>query len=278
MRPKAPRDEEYDEERKLQMKVVKRILLVLLCLVLALVLLVGTVIALNAPANTKAMKRSVEVFLDTVQQYYPVKEVDCGDYSNLKLYGIMKFDVKQYEVEGVGNLAVMTTNVGVMQMATVVLTPTQRDLPLISMDYMYILGNRTAYLEVYDLVLDAGDAYQGLLQDLAAVRSSYDALETVTPSAAWYDSLKTEGFYKKGTKADDQALLDMLEKGLQPVMAYGQSLPELEPEARAEKAALQKTYSTGLIENGGISTDIFVKAMGAEATQAFFDKLLFKVD
>lgn len=260
------------------MKIIKIILLALLCLLLAVVVLIGCVVGLNAPANVKAMNNAVEAFTDTVGKYFTLTETDCGEYSNLRLFGIMKFNVKQYKVEGVGNLAVMTTNVGVMQMATVVLTPTECDMPLISMDYMYMLGNRTAYLEVYDLVLDRSAEYEALLDELGAVRGEFDSIETVTPTSAWYDSLKTEGFYKKGSKSDDGDLTVMLRKGLDAVMAYGKTLPVLDDEAQAAKAALQKTYSNGLIENGGISTDIFVKALGAEGTRAFFDSVLFKAD
>lgn len=260
------------------MKVFKKILLGIIIFIVVIIAIVGIAIAVNAPANLKAMNKSVETYIDTVSKYYTLTEVECGEYENLKLFGMMKFDVKQYDVESVGNLAVMTTNIGVMQMATVVLTPTDCDMPLISMDYMYMLGSRTAYLEIYDLVLEQDEDYKEMLSDLGAIRESYSGLETVTPSEAWYDSLKTEGFYKKGTKADDDALIEMLEKGLERVMVYGQSLSEISGEERTQKVKLQKTYSDGLIDNGGISTDIFVKALGTDETRKFFDSVLFKAE
>lgn len=36
---------------------------------------------------------------------------------------------------------------GIMQMATAVITPRDKNMPLLSADYMYILGKRKAYLE-----------------------------------------------------------------------------------------------------------------------------------
>lgn len=260
------------------MKVFKKIMIGGLSLVGVLGATVGGVIGVNAPANGKAMNESVETFCDTVGKYYSLSEVDCGDYRKLKLFGVMKFNVKQYDVEGIGNLSVMTTNMGVMQMATVVLTPIKRDIPLISMDYMYMLGKRTAYVEFYDLVLNENEEYSALLQKLGTVLEQYAELETATPTAAWYDTFKTIGFYKKGSKADDTALIEMLKKGLETVMEYGQTLPELATDAQKEKAALQKKYSDGLIDNGGVSTDIFLKALGEEETRKFFDGVLFKAE
>lgn len=256
----------------------KRSLPVLPCLVLPIAVPLAAMGVKNAAANVRAMNRAVDLFVEKVGAAYPIKELDCGEYSTVKLYGVMKFRVRQYAVEDIGNLAVMTVNMGLMQMATVVLTPVEKDMPLVSMDYIYALNNRTAYLEVYDLVLEPDGEYRDLLGELAAIKESFGSLETVTPASAWYDSLKTQCFYKKASAKDDMTLIDMLDKALEPILAYGKELPRLDADRRAEKAALQKTYSNGLIEHGGVSTDAFVKALGTEKTRDFFDRVLFKAE
>lgn len=258
------------------MKIIKRILLAVLILIIGLFLIYGVLSLVFAPSNTKAMNISVDTYCDTIREYYTLTEVDCGEYSNLKLYGLIKFNTKQYNVEGIGNLAIMTTNMGIMQMATIVLTPTMKDIPLISVDYVYMLGNRKAYIEFFDLVLSKDANYSNLIQELEDVLIQYSDLETVTSKAAWYDSLKTIELRKKGKKADDSRLNEMLEQSLKTVMLYAQTLPELDANEQNEKASLQKQYSDGLIDNGGISTDIFLKALGAEETRKFFDSFLFK--
>ena len=255
-----------------------KVLFIILGIILALVLFVAVVIIVNAPTNVKAMNSAIDTAIETIKIEYTVTEVDCGDYSTMSVYGIMKFDVKQYDVEGVGNLSVMTMNMGVMQMATVVLTPVYRDIPLISMDYMYILGNRKCYLEFYDLILDKEGDYKELISDLEAVKTKYDNLDDVTPTAAWYDALKTVGIYKSGTKANDIEFNNILVDGIGTVLSYSKTLPELTGDDRAEKINLQKSYSDGLIENGGVSTDAFVTSLGAETTKDFFDKVLFKAE
>lgn len=53
----------------------------------------------------------------------------------------------------------MRVNMGVMQMATVVITPREKNLPLLSADYMYILSNRKSYLEFYDVVKEKDSKY-----------------------------------------------------------------------------------------------------------------------
>lgn len=187
----------------------------------------------------------------------------------------MKFDVEQYEIEGIGNLSVMRVNVGVMQMSTFVITPRDRNLPLLSTDYMYMLSNRIAYIEFYDLVARKDDAYNALLEELNAVIGTYSQLEDVQVDTTWYTPLLTAGAYKNGGFAEDAALEQMLIDCLNVYLEHSKEMPVLTEEERAEKLEITVDYSRGLVEKGGISTDVFKSALGEEVTKDFFDKVFF---
>lgn len=58
----------------------------------------------------------------------------------------------------------MKLNMGVMQMATFVLTPDEKDIPVLSADYMFMLPIRKTYLEIYDLVIYNDDTYKSYLE------------------------------------------------------------------------------------------------------------------
>ena len=123
---------------------IKKIVLIVLAVILALIAVVSIVVAVIASGNVKAMDACVDAVLQELRSNHTVTAVDAGEYEELTIYGIMKFDVQQYDIEDVGNLSVMKVNMGVMQMATVVITPQDKNLPLLSADFMYILGNRKA--------------------------------------------------------------------------------------------------------------------------------------
>ena len=124
----------------------KKIILIVLAVILALIAVVSIVVAVIAGGNVKAMDSCVDAVLTELCKEHTVTPVDAGKYEELTIYGIMKFDVQQYDIEDVGNLSIMKVNMGVMQMATVVITPQDKNLPLLSADFMYILGNRKDYL------------------------------------------------------------------------------------------------------------------------------------
>ncbi|MBR3680193.1 MAG: hypothetical protein IKL87_08355 [Oscillospiraceae bacterium] len=249
-----------------------RILLVLLALLIIAVIL----IVIFASKNVREMNLAIDDAISAISAEHTVTPVDPGTYSELKVYKIMKFHVEQYEVADIGNLSVMKVNMGLMQMATIILTPTQKNLPLISADYMYMFGKRTAYLEFYDFVTDQQTPeYQSLLSDLNTVKESYSALENASPTPAWYDTLKTVGIYKNAKAKDDPTLRKILCDGFGTVMNAAKSLPLLTEEEQRTKTQLCKDYSDGLIEHGGISTDVFKKELGETTTRDFFDQVLF---
>lgn len=252
-------------------KILKRVLLGLLILVVVLAI----VVAIFATKNAKAMNRCVDAAMEELRSHYTVTPVDAGEYEDLTLYGLMKFDVEQYEIEGIGNLSVMRVNMGFMQMSTFVITPRDRNLPLLSTDYMYIFGNRTAYMEFYDVVAQKDEAYNALLADLNAAIGEYDHLENAESTPAWYAPLLTVTAYKNGGSAEDPELTRLLTDCLDVYLEHAKTLPELTEEERAEKLEITVDYTDGLIEKGGISTDVFKSALGDETTKDFFDSVFF---
>ena len=255
------------------MGIAKGILIAVLCVCLLALVFVGV----TAAHNTKEMNSVIDAVLAEIRKHFDMKTVECGSYGTMKVSG-MKFLVDQYKVNGIGNLCVMRVNIGIMQMVTLVLTSVERDLPLFSMDYMYMLGNRMSYLEFFDLVLDKGEKYQTFLSQIAGVRKSYDRIADKIPASAWYDAYWTESIHKQGKKKDDAVLHEMAVKAVDVLMQYAESLPVLDEAAHTEKAKLQKIYSDGLVEQGGVSTDAFVKSLGKDATKKFFDEVMFKAE
>ncbi len=253
----------------------KKVLLIILGVIIAILLAAVIAVSSIANKNVKAMNDTVDAVLIELNENYTVTPVDVGDYKELTIYGIMKFDVEQYDIEELGNLSIMRMDMGLMQMATVVITPQDKNMPLLSADYMYILSNRKAYLEFYDVVAEKDDAYNTLLTALSDVQKEYDHLEDIEASEAWYAHLLTVTSYKGGSFDEDPALEDMLVDSLAVYLDHAKQLPLLTDEEKSEKLAITVEYTDGLIEKGGISTDVFKDELGPEETKKFFDNIFF---
>jgi hypothetical protein len=253
----------------------KKILFGILGGLLALILVVVIAVAVIAGRNVKAMDSCVDAVLAELEKEYTVTPVDPGKYKEMTVYGIMKFHVEQYDIRNIGNLSVMRVNMGVMQMATVVITPEDRNLPLMSADFMYILSNRKAYLEFYDVVAEKDEQYLSLLDSLKEVHKDYEHLEDITTSPAWYEHLLTVTIYKGTDRKADADLQNLLVDSLHVYLEEGMAFPLLTEEERLEKQRITMEYTDGLIEKGGISTDVFKSSLGEEETKIFFDCVFF---
>ncbi len=253
----------------------RKVLRVILGCIVGVFVIVALIVTVNASRNVKAMNRSIDAVLDELNKTYTVTQISPGEYEQMKMYGIMKFKVEQYAIEELGNLSVMRVNVGVMQMATVVLTPKEKNVPLLSADYMYILSNRKSYLEFYDVVQEKDEEYMRLLDQLSAVIERYSYLADFEASEAWYEHLLSVDAYKAGTPKQDTDVEQMLRECVQVYLAHAKALPELTEEQKTEKKNITLAYTDGLIEKGGISTDVFKAELGPEVTKDFFDRVFF---
>jgi len=245
--------------------------LILLSLIIVLVI----VVACFATVNVRRMNNCIDEAMTLIGENVNLKEVSAGEFATMRVNGIMKFHVRQFEMEDTGNLSIMTVNVGLMQMATLVFTPLSKGLPLLSCDLLYILGNRKSYLELYDLVKEKDDTYTKWLSLYDGMRSEYTDLEDFEASKAWYEHLISIASYKAGKTGNDKRLKGIMLDYVKIYMNQVKSYPALDEAERSEKAARVKEYSDKLIDEGGVSTSFFKKSLGEDTTREFFDKVFF---
>jgi hypothetical protein len=252
---------------------------ILLSAVLAVIIVLAALtafIAVNASRNMKEMNATVDAGMQALSENATATELDPGEYEEIKIYGVMKFDVSQYDVKDLGNLSVMKVNMGFMQMVSFVITPYDKNMPLLSMDFMYILGNRKSYVEFYDLVKDASAPdYGKVIGKLREFDGRYADMEDIETEPAWYDDLLTVVLHKASKRKDDSRVRTMFCDAIETYMKASNELEELDDAAKAEKLDITQNYSDDLISKGGVSTDVFKSALGEETTRDFFDKVFF---
>jgi hypothetical protein len=208
--------------------------------------------------------------LELIKNKYELIEVPSQDYQNLKVSG-MKFEIKAYDAIGLGRVSMMKAKgfFGLMKMDTLMITPTDKDLPLLSYDRINAMGNDTLIIELYDTLVNECD-----LLELRELKQKYNELSDHYLGSHWYDSIKfNESVSKKGKKKEfnqyNELTINYIEKYL--------NLDSLNVENKEEKNIKSKTYVEGLLNNGGPSTTIFQKSIGKEKTEKLFKEILFGI-
>ena len=210
-----------------------------------------------------------EHLLSCLQQKYSLTAIDAGEFDRLKANG-MTFTVRAYHAEGLGHVSVMQAAgfFGLMKMDTLIINPTEIDLPLYSYDRIFAMGNDTLIVELYDTLLGAYDA-----SALAAAKAEHTDLAERDPGVHWYDSIKLPvSFSKKGKNAHTAACNSCAMQYLEAFLTTSQNADPCEAEPKRKKASV---YVEGLLTHGGPSTNVFKKSIGEEKTAELFRKTLF---
>ena len=210
--------------------------------------------------------------LNLIKEKHGLSFKSVGEFKTFKAKG-MTFECEVYQAKGLGHISVMCAKgfFGLMKMDTLIIAPENKDLPLLSYDRIYAMGNDTLIIELYDTMGEK----KANVSSIVAVKDKYSTLperfaEGEEPKH-WYDEIRLPETTSKKGKKKHSAKFDAY--ALEYIRAY------LEVEADAcevdEKKARTDVYAKGLITQGGPATDVFKKEFGEEKTGEIIRGVLF---
>ncbi len=210
----------------------------------------------------------LEKIIDIIKEQYNLEKIDAKEFSSFKAKG-MKFTIDSYYAKGLGHISVMKAVgfFGLMKMDTLIIVPIEKDLPLYSYDRIYAMGNDTLIVELYDTMINKTDVSQ-----LASVKAKYKHLPERDPGEHWYDYMKlAESISKIGKKKNSSEFnLLTLEHFKEYLNICNEKIIDNE-----KKIELSSKYVNGLLDNGGPSTDLFIKMFGREKIEKLYNEVLF---
>ena len=211
----------------------------------------------------------IQKMLRTITESFHLSAINVGEYRKMKANG-MNFQIWAFHAEGLGHVSAMTASgfLGLMKMDTLIINPTEVDMPLLSYDRVHAMGNDTLIYELYDTM--AGNADLALLDK---AKSQAASLPDHDLGAHWYDRIKlSQSFAKKGKKGQTPAFDDAARQYLSAYLESCKTAAPCDGAAKREKASV---YVEGLLTHGGPSTDVFKKSVGEEKTAQLFRNVLF---
>lgn len=211
----------------------------------------------------------MKTLCDAIGAQFPLTELPAGEYATLKANG-MTFHIRRYYAKGLGAVSAMEASgfFGLMKMGTLIVNPTEKDMPLLSYDRVHAMGNDTLIFELYDTLL--GNAQ---LAELEKAKLSGKDLPDHDLGNHWYDSIKLPvSLAKKGKKQQRPAFDALTRDYVDAFLRDSLAASPCDARPKREKASV---YVEGLLKNGGPSTDVFKKAIGDEKTAELFRRILF---
>lgn len=225
--------------------------------------------------NKLNINKRISLGLDLIRKNYEVKELDTKEFEYITIQN-MNYSVKQYEIKNVGNLLVMKCEESDnIQMDSFVITPYYKNIPLFSTDYIYVKEKRTFLNEIYSLVSYKDDFYAKYVNEFSKLRDKYKYLNDMPMKKCWYDDLRPVCIAKNTEVDKDDEIINIFIKNLKLFIKMEKETPILNEEQYKEKWIKTQEYTNGLIDNGGVSTDVFKAVLGVDKTREFFNRVFF---
>lgn len=227
-------------------------------------------------ANSALIDQRIEQGLDLLRQHYDVIERPLDEVFRCMDIGGRPHEPACFDIAGVGNLLTMTVkDSDTAQLSSFVITPYFKNLPLFSTDYVYQGNTRFFLIELYNLGNAEDAAFSALVDALQQKAGTWTAMPDKPVRACWYDDIRPLCVCKAPDAALDQEAIEGFLECLQLFIDAERRMPLLNDDARRAKWQATKAYSDGLIDEGGVSTDLFTAAIGAENTRRYFDEVFF---
>ena len=226
--------------------------------------------------NSRLIDERIEAGLARLGESFGV--VECGVDPQLAspVIGGRPHVARRFDVKGLGNLLVMTVKEAQKnQLSSFVVTPYGRDLPLFSTDYVYSGEGRFFLIEAYDLCLAHGEGYNALMGAFGELAAGWADMADFPTRPCWYDGIRPVCIAKTYDTGQDRLALERFLDALGVYLGAAGHFPELAGDALAQRWRNNKAYSDRLIDEGGVSTELFTEALGAENTRRFFDEVFF---
>ena len=226
--------------------------------------------------NKRLIDRRLKDGLAVLREYYPVSERAIDPAFANPIVAGRPYQVRSFEIWDVGNLLMMSaTDVEEAQLSSFVIMPYFKNLPLFSTDYVYTGENRIVLIAAYDLAVSHDDLFDKGITSLAALGDTWSDMPDFPVKSSWYDDIRPVCIAKAPSREQDETALWRFRDALDLFIKMERSAPMLDDAGRARKWELNKGYSDRLIDEGGVSTDRWTAALGAENVRRFFDEAFF---
>ena len=226
--------------------------------------------------NAQRIDERIQKGIELLREYYEVEECEIDPLFEKPVVAGRPNEVHRYDIKGVGNLLTMTAkDVDQNQLSSFVLTPYFKNLPLFSTDYVYNDDKRFFLIEIYDLSIGHDEAYLAGIDSFAEIAKSWDDMPEFPTQPRWYDDIRPVCIGKCPSREQDDLSLGRFLEALALFVAMEQAAPALSGDDLAKKWQANADYANGLIDQGGVSTDMWTQAFGAENTRRFFLEVFF---
>ena len=155
-------------------------------------------------------------------------------------------------------------------METAVLVSRTKDVPLLNLDWVGVMGKETQIAELYDTMLTPWPEVQQA--PFEKIRKRDEDLPEPEQKPHWYDEILYPCSYHKAGRKIGERLSSAAEDYLKGFLKSLEAAPDCDP---AEKQAKVTAFAERLFAEGGLAVDQMSKLFGRETAERMIVRVMY---
>ena len=237
---------------------------------------IATYIVIKGTKSSKAFDKTLENGLNVIKKYAKLEEIDLGEYKKITIMKVLPFYTKAYNIENLGYLSIFYGKFGAMQLFCFLFSPFEKDFPILTIDYIYILKKRQALLETYNATLsEDNDAYKSFVSEFEKLKEVYSELKDWVMSPKWEDERIVVNMRKEGNDSQEDKFTSLFEDVINTYFKNIIKMPQLSEDEKKKKNQLIKEFSDLLVKNGGVVINFLKTSLKQDVLNKLFGEVFF---
>jgi len=211
---------------------------------------------------------------------YPIKEEfqTLYPWKALKLF---KIDVSSQAGEKMARIISLNATMGTfMKMYTLLIRPNYNfNLPMFSVDYIFIGGNRVCVIEIIDPAHIADDNIKTHYEKMRARMPEIRNFEETVVDMDWAKDIVTDfSFHFKADRTSDDLIFDIYKTYLTTYLEMVKNAEPLSPDMSTKVEEGIEGYVNTLLAKGGPAVNVFKTLLGPEKQKEYVRTVMFGLD
>ena len=211
---------------------------------------------------------------------YPIK-TEFQTIHPWKALKLLKFVVESQQGERLARInTIDATMMLFMKMYTLLLRPNYGyNLPMLSMDFIFIGGKRVFVIEVIDPARIDDANKQKYYDQMRVWQPQLAAFEPMEVNMDWCKDIVTDfSVHIKADSTKDDVLFEIYKTFLDAYVEMAKNAQPLSPAMSAQVKEGMEGYVSALLAKGGPAVDVFKKILGPEKQQEYIRTVMFGVE
>jgi 15,16-dihydrobiliverdin:ferredoxin oxidoreductase len=211
---------------------------------------------------------------------YPVKQ----EYQTIhpwKVLKLLKFVITSAEGERFKRVNTLDATIGLfMKMYTLFILPNYNyNLPMLSVDIIFIGGNRVFVIEIIDPAQIKDNNLETHYEKMRAKKTKIEDLEKMEVNMEWAENVVTDfSIHKRADRTHDELLFEIYKHYLNTYIEMAKNAQPHSPGLSEKVKQGMEWYVDTLLAKGGPAVNVFKTILGPEKQKEYVRTVMFGVD